>query len=105
MLNHKVSIVLPTGVLGSDAEFKAVCAVMCNQFGGCTSVVGLGYWMDADNVVVEDNVVEVYSYVSEADFVLVEGLMRYLAQNAAIALRQDCVLYTIDGTAYLRGQF
>jgi hypothetical protein len=73
-------------------------------FGGCTFQEGKGsYVSDAGELIVED-VTIVTAYADDAAFEKDKSyspVIRSLAWGVCFFLKQECVLFTVDGAAYL----
>lgn len=98
----KVTITIPStmnnGNPVQDREHvvTALCATMSYNFGGCTTVDGVGHWQDANGKNVSENVTVVTSYVTGDAVRTVKEVMQGNAEYLKERCEQDCVLVTIE---------
>jgi len=98
-----VSIYVPMGLEKSEEWLLRTQRVMVRVFGGATTTLATGQWLNAYNVIVHDTIAVVKSYEMKEGVFKEYGMhLTAHCDDVKRHLEQDCVLMTVDeGSAIL----
>ena len=104
-LLHSVSVTVPSTFnvsenVDNSAFVESVAIAFSSRFGGATAINGNGYYVSEDGKLIAENVVIVSAYCADMDENTSE-FVQTVAENLRRDMGQECVLFTIDGSAFL----
>ncbi len=93
------SITVPSNIKGKEhldlqeKMLQKVLASLSNNFGGATAIEGKGGYTTNNGELIIEKVYQVTSFANQANDKLLQLLARYIRLH----MRQESVMYTIDG--------
>lgn len=105
-LTHKVSVYVPSKIgvtfhIGDLFEYtKYAHEELAKAFGGATSMDVQGSWVNAEGVLIFEDVTIVWPNVSDEDFENAKHLIYNIAKTICENMEQEAVSYEIDNVMY-----
>lgn len=104
--SNKVAVYIPSNIEGKEAITeqklitKQVQRLFSEQFGGCTTLQGVGSWQGNNNNIVNESVNIIESFVSEINEKII-SLVFDEALKIKRAMNQEAVTVIINNSFYL----
>lgn len=90
-MGHRVRLVAPSD---NEMELSPIVGRIIGRWGGCTSYIGRGWWLDAKNQKVIDRLTILETSIGEWDYVAREWWSD-LAEIVRKHWEQDCVFLSV----------